>query len=143
MIDLIRSSRTVADARQGLVSQFEFTEIQAGAILEMRLSRLTGMEREKLEEERDELYALITRYEEILGSETVLMGVVADELVEIRDRFGDERRTRIVDARGELSIHDLVPEEDQVVTLSHLAISSDAIRMNGVCSVAVALGRKE
>ena len=120
VIDLIRSSRTVADARQGLVSQFGFTEIQAGAILEMRLSRLTGMEREKLEEERDELYALITRYEEILGSETVLMGVVADELVEIRDRFGDERRTRIVDARGELSIHDLVAEEDQVVTLSHL-----------------------
>lgn len=120
VINLIRSSRTVSDARNGLVSQFGFTEIQAGAILEMRLSRLTGMEREKLEEERDELYALITRYEEILGSETVLMGVVSDELVDVRDRFGDERRTRIVDARGELSIHDLVAEEDQVVTMSHL-----------------------
>ena len=120
VINLIRSSRTVSEARLGLVSQFDFTEIQAGAILEMRLSRLTGMEREKLEEERDELYALITRYEEILGSDVVLMGVVSDELTDIRERFGDERRTRIVDARGELSIHDLVAEEDQVVTMSHL-----------------------
>jgi DNA gyrase subunit A len=120
VISLIRSSRTVGEAREGLVQQFQFTEIQAGAILEMRLSRLTGMERAKLEDERDELYGLITRYEEILGSEIVLMGVVSDELIDIRARFGDERRTRIVDSRGELSIHDLVPQEDQVVTMSHL-----------------------
>ena len=94
--------------------------IQADAILEMRLSRLTGMERQKLLDEAGELRARIGALEEILGSELRLMEVVKEELVEIRDKYADLRRTRFVENRGELTMHDLVAEEDQVVTLSRL-----------------------
>lgn len=120
IITLIRSSANVADAREGLIRTFEFSEIQAQAILDMRLQRLTGMERQKIEDEYAQLMELITELEAILGSESLLMGVVREELVDVRDRFGDDRRTRIIDAHSELTMHDLVAEEDQVVTLSHL-----------------------
>jgi DNA gyrase subunit A len=119
IIALIRASQSVADAREGLVSTFGFTEIQAQAILDMRLQRLTGMERLKIEEEYNELQARIKELEAILGSEERLIGVVRDELIYVRDTYGDERRTRIVDAHSDLTMHDLVAEEDQAVTLSH------------------------
>ncbi len=120
VIALIRASADAEEARRGLVSRFGMSPIQADAVLDLRLQRLTGLERAKIEAEHAEVLAAIARIEEILGSETLLMGVVRDELVDIRARFGDARRTQIVDARGELSLLDLVAEEHQVVTLSHL-----------------------
>ena len=119
VIALIRSKRTTEDARHGLMEVFGLSEIQANAILDMRLQRLTGLEREKVEEEYRSVLSVIEGLEAILGSEEMLMDVVTTDLAEMRDKYGDERRTRIVDARGELSMHDLVAEEDQVVTLSH------------------------
>ncbi|MCB9765929.1 MAG: DNA gyrase subunit A [Alphaproteobacteria bacterium] len=118
IIALIRASRTTDEAREGLISRFEFSEIQARAILEMQLRRLTGLEREKLEEEYAELLATIERLEAILASDALLMQVVKDELIEVRDAFTDPRRTEIVDAVGELNILDLIAEEEQVVTMS-------------------------
>ncbi len=120
VIALIRSSPDVATARAGLMERFGLSEIQANAILDMRLQRLTGLEREKIEEEYRALLVRIGELEEILGSEVRLMAVVKEELVEVRGQFADPRRTDIVEARGELTIRDLVAEEDQVVTLSHL-----------------------
>ncbi|MCB9794762.1 MAG: DNA gyrase subunit A [Alphaproteobacteria bacterium] len=118
IIALIRASATTEDARLGLMSRFEFSEIQARAILDMQLRRLTGMEREKLEEEYAELLATIERLEAILASDVLLMQVVKDELVEVRETFAEERRTRIVDSRSDLDILDLIAEEEQAITLS-------------------------
>jgi DNA gyrase subunit A len=118
VIALIRASPGVAEARSGLVETCGFTEIQANAILEMRLQRLTGMERQKIADEFAEVMKLITYLEEILASEARLMEVVKEELATVRDKYGDERRTRVVEARSELTMHDLVVEEDQVVTLT-------------------------
>jgi DNA gyrase subunit A len=95
------------------------TERQAKAILEMRLSKLTGLEREKLAGEYGELCDTIARLEAILGSEKLLLAVIVDELQEIREKYGDARRTEIVEAEGDLSIEDLVPDEDVVVTVTH------------------------
>ena len=120
VIALIKKSDSATEAKTSLIARFKFSDVQAQAILEMRLQRLTGMERQKIEDEREELLKRVARFEEILGNEQVLMGVVRDELIEVREAYGDERRTRIVDARGDLSIKDLVAEEDHVVTLSHL-----------------------
>jgi len=120
VIALIRGSATTQDAKDGLVSQFGLSTIQATAILEMRLQRLTGLERQKIDEEHASIMERIAGLEAILASELLLMGVVKDELMEMRDKYADERRTRIVEARSELTMHDLVAEEDQVVTLSHL-----------------------
>jgi DNA gyrase subunit A len=120
VIALIRASQSTGEARDGLMVRFGLSELQATAILEMRLQRLTGLERDKIEAEYAELLTQIAYYEEILGSETRLMEVVAEELIEVRAKYADARRTRIVDAKGELTMHDLVAEEDQVVTISHL-----------------------
>jgi len=120
VIALIRASRSGEEARGALRDRFGLSEVQAQAILDMRLQRLTGLERDKIEEEYNEVLGRIAGYEEILGSESRLMGVVADELIEVRAKYADPRRTRIVDARSELTMHDLVAEEDQVVTMSHL-----------------------
>lgn len=120
VIALIRGSHSTAEARTGLMETFGFTEVQAQAILELQLQRLTGMQRLKIDEEYNELQEKISYYRGILADEAVLMGVVTDELILIRDAYADERRTRIVDAQAELTIHDLVAEEDHVVTLSHL-----------------------
>lgn len=119
VIKTIRASRTTDEARTALMDRFALSEIQANAILDMRLQRLTGLEREKVEEEYRQVLALIGELEAIVASEELLMQVVTDDLAEMRDKYGDERRTRIVDARGELSMHDLVAEQDQIVTLSH------------------------
>ncbi len=120
IITLIRHSANVTEAREGLISRFEFSEIQAQAILDMRLQRLTGMERQKIEDEYNELLERISELKAILASEERLMGVVKEELVEVREAYADARRTNVIDARSELTMHDLVAEEDQVVTLSHL-----------------------
>ncbi len=119
VIALIRAAKTVEIARAGLIETFSLTEIQADAILDMRLQRLTGLERDKIEQEYGEILKQIGDYERILGSEALVMDVVCDELAQVRDRYADERRTRIVDSGSEVTIRDLVVEEDQVVTLSH------------------------
>ncbi len=118
VIRLIRASAGVGEARAGLIERFGLSEIQANAILELRLQRLTGMERAKIQEEYDEIMKTIAGLVELLASEQLLMGVVKAELLAVRDRYGDDRRTRIVEARSELTMHDLVAEEDQVVTLT-------------------------
>jgi len=118
VIALIRASQTPEEARLGLVDRFALSVIQAQAILDMRLQRLTGMEREKIEAEYAELQEKIRGLRAILGSDELLMDVVRNELVAVRDKFADERRTRITDASGEVSIEDLIADVDQVITLS-------------------------
>ena len=119
VIALIRASKTVDEARQGLMKKFELSERQAQAILEMRLQKLTGLEREKIVSEYNELIKLIARLEEILNNERLLMQIVKDEMLEIKKKYGDQRRTEIVENTGDLSIEDLIVEEDMVVTVSN------------------------
>ena len=118
VIQLIRSSQSAAEAREGLTSRLGFSDLQAQAILEMRLQRLTGLEREKLNEEQRQLMADIASYRNILGDPRVLDGVIHDELRALGDRFGDDRRTEILDDYQESADEDLIPETDIVVTLS-------------------------
>ncbi len=119
VINLIRSSRTPEKAREGLISRFGLTEKQAQAILDMRLQRLTGLEREKIKEEYNELLKTIAYYRELLADTKKIMGVVKKELLEIKERFADPRRTQIVDEEGDFSPEELVAEEDIVVTITH------------------------
>lgn len=118
VIALIRASQDGPAARAGLVERFEFSETQAQAVLDMRLQRLTGLEREKLQGEYDELQQEIARLETILGDETELSKVIRNELREIKKEFGDERRTQISDLEGDISKEDLIAQEDMVVTLT-------------------------
>lgn len=120
VIALIRGSATPDDARDGLMTQFALSEIQAKAILEMRLQRLTGLERDKIKQEYDEVLAQIQRLKEILANEDIRMHIIIDEVAEVKEKFGDKRRTSITVAEGELSIEDLINEEDVVITISHL-----------------------
>jgi DNA gyrase subunit A len=101
------------------VKNFKLSELQAQAILDMRLQRLTGLERDKIIEEYREVLKLIKSLEEILASETLLMNVVVDELKEIKERFSDERRTQIVEEAGEITLEDIIAEEDMVVTITN------------------------
>ncbi len=119
IITLIRASKQPADARDGLVLRFQFSVEQAQAILDMRLQRLTGLEREKISAEYEETLKLIARLREILASEVVLKGVIVEELREIDRSYGDERRTEIVDEEVEITLEDLIPEEDVVITATH------------------------
>jgi DNA gyrase subunit A len=118
VIALIRASATPDVARKGLMVRFTLSEIQSQAILDMRLQRLTGMERAKIEAEYAELETRIAALKEILGSETRLLEVIKDELIAVRDKYANERRTRFEEATGDLSILDLIADEDQVITLS-------------------------
>lgn len=120
VIELIRSSKTVEDARNGLMSKFSLSEIQARAILDMRLQKLVSLEHDKLKAEYDELQKNIARLKAILASEDMQKEVVKEELADIRERYGDERRTDITFAEGEISIEDMIPNEEVVVTISHL-----------------------
>ncbi len=120
VIALIRASATVEEAREGLMSTFELTEIQARAILDMRLQKLTGLEREKVKQEYDELQKLITHLKAILGSEQMQRDIVKEELLEVKEKYGDERRTEISYADGEISIEDMIADEEVVITISHL-----------------------
>ena len=118
VIAIIRGAQTVQEARDGLVSHLGFTETQAQAILDMRLQRLTGLEREKLESELAALFADIERYRTILGNRSALDGVIREELSELKRKFGGPRRTEIMDNYEEVSMEDLIPENDIVVILS-------------------------
>ncbi|MCR3921981.1 MAG: DNA gyrase subunit A [Firmicutes bacterium] len=119
VIKLIRASRTTEEARQGLMHSFKLSERQAKAILEMRLQKLTGLEREKLEEEYLELIKKITYYQEILANERLVYQIIKDEQLEIREKYGDERRSKIVASEDDFLVEDLIAEEDMVVTLTH------------------------
>ena len=119
VIALIRGAGNPAEARDGLIERFELSRIQAQAILDMQLQRLTGLERQKVLDELAELLAVIRRLREILGSEALLMGIVVDELREVQRKYGDDRRTEIVDDPGELRIEDLIAEENVVITVSN------------------------
>ena len=119
VIRLIRASRTTEDARDGLMSRFGLSERQAKAILDMRLQRLTGLERDKIKAEYEEVQATIARLKAILADEKLLMDVIVEELEAVRDRYADPRRTEIVDETAELSVEDLITEEDMVVTISN------------------------
>ena len=118
VIALIRASRTPAEARQGLMERFALTQIQAQAILDMQLQRLTGLERDKIVEELAEILKLIERFRAILASDHLLMQIVVDELRAIQQKFGNDRRTTIVDESGEFRIEDLIAEEDMAITVS-------------------------
>jgi|TARA_R100000306_G_scaffold125_3_gene238 DNA gyrase subunit A len=119
VIALIRASSNTEEARQKLIDRFELTEIQARAIVEMRLRQLTGLEQDKLRTEYDELMKTIEGYKEILGNEERRMEIIKEELQEIRDKYGDERRSVIEYAGGDVSITDLIPDEQVVITISH------------------------
>lgn len=119
VIALIRASRTTAEARTGLMEQFSLTERQAQAILEMQLQRLTGLERDKIEEEYAELVKTIAYLRAVLQSEQMVLDIIRKEITEIRDRFGDERRTQIIAGEGDLDLEDLIADEDVVLTLTH------------------------
>ena len=119
VINLIRSSKTADEARNGLMTKFNLSEKQSQAILDMRLQRLTGLEREKIEEEYSEIMKLIEKLKEILASEESVLKVIKDELIEIKNKYGDERRTAIVKNENEIAIEDLIEEKDIVTTLTH------------------------
>ncbi len=120
VIALIRSSANPDIAKEGLISNFGMTEIQAKAVLELRLQRLTGMEREKIREEHAELMKLIAHLENILADESLRFQIIKDELIEVKTRFGDERRSTIDYSDSELDMLDMIKEEDVVITISHL-----------------------
>ncbi len=117
VISIIRNSYN--DAKQRLIDRFEFSDIQAQAILDMRLARLAGMEREKIENELKEVTALIEHLTEILGSEQMVLDIVKEEITEIKNKFADERRTSIEPVADDIDIEDLIEEEDNVITMTH------------------------
>ncbi|MFI5394885.1 MAG: DNA gyrase subunit A [Candidatus Binatia bacterium] len=119
VIALIRQAQSPAAAKAGLMQQFQFSEIQAQAILDMRLQRLTGLEREKILEEHAETLKQIARYKEILADEREVYKIIVEELGEIKKLHADERRTQIVDETTDISIEDMIVEEDMAVTVSH------------------------
>ncbi|MFH1156846.1 MAG: DNA gyrase subunit A [Pseudomonadota bacterium] len=118
VVALIRASRSPEEAKQGLMNTFGLSEIQSKAILEMRLQRLTGLEREKIVEEYNQILKDITWYKEILASDAVVMGIIKTELTELKQEFQDKRRTEIAEYEGQISIEDLIQEEDMVVTIT-------------------------
>jgi len=120
VIKLIRGSKNVEDARNGLMSTFKLSEIQARAILDMRLQKLTGLERDKVRAEYDELMKTIAHLQSILDSDQMQKDIVKEELVDIRDRFGDERRTEVSYSDGDINIEDMIAQEEIVITISNL-----------------------
>jgi DNA gyrase subunit A len=120
ILSLIRASRTPDEARTGLMSGFSLTEIQARAILDMRLQRLTGLEREKVKEEYNELLKRIENFKLVLSDESLRMGIIKEELAEMKRRYGDESRTQIVYSATDVKIEDMIADENVVITISHL-----------------------
>jgi DNA gyrase subunit A len=120
VIALIRKSKTPEEARDGLMSNFGLSEIQSKAILDMRLQRLTGLEIDKIREEYNEVLKEIQYLESILESEDMRMGIIKSEVNEVKDKYGDKRRTDIVFNAEEINIEDLIPDEDVVITISHM-----------------------
>ena len=120
IVQIIKSSADTPTARERLMETFGFSDKQAQAILDMRLARLTGLERDKLMAEYDELMKTISYLRSLLADEALLMGVIKDELAAIRDKFSDDRRTELTHMEGEIDIEDLIQADDMVVTMSHL-----------------------
>lgn len=120
VIALIRGSKSPDEAREKLMERFELTDIQARAIVEMRLRQLTGLEQDKLRAEYEELMKTIEYLKSVLDSKDMRMDIIKEELVEVRDKYGDERRTTIEYAGGDVSIEDMIPDEDVVITISHM-----------------------
>ncbi|MGD8387823.1 MAG: DNA gyrase subunit A [Desulfobacteraceae bacterium] len=119
VIDLIRASSEPKEAKTRLMEEYDLSDVQAQAILDMRLQRLTGLEREKIEAEYRQVIQDIERFRAILGSQAMVMDIIKQETLEIRDKYGDDRRTEILEETGDLAIEDLIAEEDMVVTISH------------------------
>ena len=119
VITLIRGAKTVPEAREGLMTQFGLSQLQSQAILDMQLQRLTGLERQKILDELAELLKTIERLRAILANDRLLMQMIVDELKTVREKYGDDRRTEIVDATGEINIEDLIAEEDMAITVSN------------------------
>ena len=119
VIALIKASASPAEAKAGLMERFGLSDLQAQAILDMRLHRLTGLEREKIMEELREILKYIARLKEILASEAEILKIIVGELVELKDKFGDKRRSEIVMQTADISLEDTIVEEDMVVTISH------------------------
>lgn len=119
VIALIRNSKDPEVAKTGLMENFSLTEIQAKAILEMRLQRLTGLEREKIQNEYKEVKELIERLNEILANEPIRMGIIKDELKEMKERYGDARRTQVVHSDDDITMEDMIPNEEMVITISN------------------------
>lgn len=120
VIKLIRASATPDEAKEGLMTNFALSELQAKAILALTLRQLTGLERAKVKEEYEELQKLITRYNEILGDVNVQKEIIKEELKDLLDKYGDERRTEIKINEGEINMEDIIPNEDVVITITHL-----------------------
>ena len=119
VIKLIRGSATPEEARNGLMSEFKLSEIQAKAILDMRLQKLTGLERDKIKAEYEELMKTIEYLKSILSDKAKRMEIIKDELIEMKDKYGDDRRTDIEFAGGDVSIEDMIPDTEVVITISH------------------------
>ncbi|MBJ6726188.1 DNA gyrase subunit A [Geomesophilobacter sediminis] len=119
VIALIKASASPAEAKVGLMNRFALSELQAQAILDMRLHRLTGLERDKILDELAEIRKYIARLKEILSSETEILKIIVGELLELKEKFGDERRSEIVSQTADISLEDTIVEEDMVVTISH------------------------
>lgn len=119
VIALIRASRTAEEARVGLMTNFQLSEEQAQAILDMRLQRLTGLEREKIEDEYLELIQKIAEYRAILADEQLILAIISEELREIKEKFGDDRRAEIIVGEESIEDEDLIPQEDVIITISH------------------------
>ncbi|MFZ5775201.1 MAG: DNA gyrase subunit A [Thermodesulfobacteriota bacterium] len=119
VVELIKASANPTEAREGLMSRFGLSEIQAQAILEMRLHRLTGLEREKIIREYEELMEQIAWFKKVLADESLVMGIIRDEFITIRDQYGDERRTEIIEAPDEILPEDMIQPEEMVVTVTH------------------------
>ena len=119
VIALIRKSKSTPEAREALMAQFNFSELQARAILEMQLQKLTGLERQKLIDEYKEVIKLIAELEEILANESVLRSLIIKELREVQKEYGDKRRTEIIESGAELTLEDLIADEDMAITVTH------------------------
>lgn len=119
VIKLIRASATVDEAKSGLMTEFKLSDIQAKAILEMRLQKLTGLERDKIKAEYEDLMKTIEYLKSILGDKVLRMEIIKNELLEIKEKYGDERRTAIEFAGGDVSIEDMIPDSEVVITISH------------------------
>lgn len=119
VISILKASKSVAEGKIKLIERFDLAEVQAGAIVQMRLGQLTGLERGKIEEELKALEEKIEKLKEILADKGILLNILKDEILEIKKRFGDERKTRIMPVSGEVDIEDLIPEEECVLTLTN------------------------
>ena len=120
MIRIIRSAKTLMRQKAGLIERFSLTEVQASAIIDMRLRVLTGLERDKLKAEYDDLCKQIEYFKEVLDSYALQMKIVKDELIELRDKYGDERRTELVMRAEEFNPEDFYADDEMVITISHM-----------------------